>query len=80
MILLSLPILAFASCDIAFRHLNADWDSQNIISKPAMRLDTRAEFIDLDQSRHGSIKASPFGEVNEHMLAIKSGLVISSWL
>ena len=64
--LLSLPLSAFASCGGAFCNLNTDWDSQGVISKPGVRLDIRAEFINLDQLRHGSHKTSPAGEVDEH--------------
>ena len=64
--LLSLPLQAYASCGGAFCNLNTDWDSQNIAIKPGVRLDIRAEFINLNQLRHGTHKTSPAGEVDEH--------------
>ena len=57
---------AHASCGGAFCNLSTDWDVQGIASKPGIRLDVRAEFIDLDQLRHGTDKAKPAGEVDEH--------------
>ena len=57
---------AHASCGSAFCNLSTDWDVQGIASKPGIRLDVRAEFIDLDQLRHGTDKAKPAGEVDEH--------------
>ena len=57
---------AFASCGGAFCNLSTDWDVQDMASKPGVRLDMRAEFIDLDQLRHGTGKAQPSGEVGEH--------------
>ena len=57
---------AVASCGGAFCNLSTDWDVQGVTSKPGIRLDVRAEFIDLDQLRHGTHKADPAGEVDEH--------------
>ena len=57
---------AHATCGGAFCNLSTDWDVQGIASKPGIRLDVRAEFIDLDQLRHGTDKAKPSGEVDEH--------------
>ncbi len=64
--LLFAPIVANASCGGAFCSLSTDWDVQGVSNKPGFRLDIRAEFIDLDQLRHGTHKAAPAGEVNEH--------------
>lgn len=64
MLFLSGP--ANASCGGAFCNLSTDWDIQNVTSKPGVRLDVRAEFIDLDQLRHGTHKAKPSAEVDEH--------------
>ncbi len=69
---LLLPVLlmssyaAHASCGGAFCNLSTDWDTQGVASKPGVRLDLRAEFIDLDQLRHGTHKVQPAGEANEH--------------
>ena len=57
---------AQASCGGAFCTLNTDAGVQGTWNKPGIRLDVRAEFIDLDQLRHGSSKATPAGEVGEH--------------
>ena len=57
---------AHASCGGAFCTLNTDAGVQGTWNKPGVRLDVRAEFIDLDQLRHGSSKAAPAGEVGEH--------------
>ncbi len=64
--MLFLSSLANASCGGAFCNLSTDWDIQNVPSKPGIRLDVRAEFIDLEQLRHGTHKAKPSGEVDEH--------------
>ena len=60
------PLAANASCGSAFCSLSTDWDIQGVASKPGVRLDIRAEFIDLDQLRSGTHKTAPAGEVNEH--------------
>lgn len=60
------PITAQASCGGAFCSLNSDWDIQGVQTKPGVRLDIRAEFIDQDQLRSGTHKAAPAGEVDEH--------------
>ena len=60
------PFAANASCGGAFCSLSTDWDIQGVASKPGVRLDIRAEFIDLDQLRSGTHKAAPAGEVGEH--------------
>ena len=57
---------ANASCGGAFCSLSTDWDIQGVASKPGVRLDIRAEFIDLDQLRSGTNKAAPAGEVDTH--------------
>ena len=62
----SISFNAQASCGGAFCTLNTDAGVQGTFSKPGVRLDVRAEFIDLDQLRHGSNKAAPAGEVGEH--------------
>ena len=59
-------INANASCGGAFCNLSTDWDVQGVASKPGFRLDIRAEYINLDQLRHGTHKADPAGEVDEH--------------
>ena len=64
--LLLSPFAAQASCGGAFCSLSTDWDIQGVASKPGVRLDIRAEFIDLDQLRSGTHKAAPAGEVGEH--------------
>ncbi|MBC7756225.1 MAG: hypothetical protein H7Z20_06220 [Bdellovibrio sp.] len=64
--LVFLPLAAQASCGGAFCSLNSDWDIQGVASKPGVRLDIRAEFIDQDQLRSGAHKAAPAGEVDEH--------------
>ncbi len=61
-----LPFNAYASCGGAFCTLNTDAGVQGTWNKPGVRLDIRGEFIDQDQLRHGSSKATPSGEVNEH--------------
>ncbi len=61
-----LPLAAQASCGGAFCSLSTDWDIQGVASKPGVRLDIRAEFIDLDQLLSGTHKAAPAGEVGEH--------------
>ena len=43
---LLLPLAAQASCGGAFYSLSTDWDIQGVASKPGVRLDIRAEFID----------------------------------
>ena len=60
------PITAQASCGGAFCSLSTDWDIQGVASKPGVRLDVRAEFIDQDQLLSGTHKAAPAGEVGEH--------------
>ena len=64
--MLFLSSLANASCGSAFCNFSTDWDLQNVSSKPGIRLDVRAEFIDLYQLHHGAHKAQPAGEVDEH--------------
>lgn len=59
-------INAYASCGGAFCNLNTDWDIQAVSTKVNVRLDLRAEYIDLDQLRHGTHKTEPSGEVGEH--------------
>jgi len=57
---------AQASCGGAFCSLNTNWDVQGIWSKPGIRLDLRAEFIDMDQLREGSSRTSAAGIVDTH--------------
>jgi len=57
---------AYASCGGAFCSLNTNWDVQGVWDKPGIRLDLRAEFIDLDQLQSGTSKAVPAGAVGEH--------------
>ena len=64
--LLTSPLIANASCGAAFCSLSTDWDIQGVASKPGVRLDIRAEFIDLNQLRSGTHKAAPTGELDEH--------------
>jgi hypothetical protein len=64
--MLAFNLTAHASCGGAFCMLNTDAGVQGTWNKPGVRLDIRGEFIDLDQLRHGSSKAEPSGEVNEH--------------
>ncbi len=64
--LLLSPLAVQASCGGAFCSLSTDWDIQGVASKPGVRLDIRAEFIDLDQLRSGTYKAALAGEVGEH--------------
>ena len=60
------PLAAKASCGGAFCSLSTDWDIQGVASKPGVRLDIRAEFIDLDQLRSGTHKVAPAGVVDTH--------------
>jgi hypothetical protein len=60
------PLVANATCGGEFCSLNTDWDIQGVASKPGVRLDVRAEYINLDQLRHGTSKTRPAGEVDEH--------------
>lgn len=57
---------AEANCGGAFCSLNTDSGVQGSWNKTGVRLDVRAEFIDLDQLRHGTDKVGPSGEVDEH--------------
>lgn len=57
---------AFAHCGGAFCAMNTNWDVQGVSEKPGIRLDLRAEFIELDQLRHGSSKTVPGGVVDTH--------------
>jgi hypothetical protein len=57
---------AHAHCGGAFCTLNTNWDVQGVWTKPGVRLDLRAEFIDLDQLRHGSDKTAPAGVADTH--------------
>ncbi len=60
------PAIAFAHCGGAFCAMNTNWDIQGVWKKPGVRLDLRAEFIDLDQLRRGNDKTSPGGIVGTH--------------
>lgn len=65
----TLPLVSYsahASCGGAFCNLSTDWDVQGIASQPGIRLDVRAEYIDLDQLRQGTHKADAAGVLNEH--------------
>lgn len=55
-----------AHCGGAFCAMNTNWDVQGVWEKPGVRLDLRAEFIDLDQLRRGSDKTVPGGVVDTH--------------
>ncbi len=57
---------AQASCGAAFCAINTNWDVQGVWDKPGIRLDIRAEYIDLDELRKGSHKTSPGGVVDTH--------------
>lgn len=61
-----MPSAAFAHCGGAFCAINTNWDVQGVWDKPGVRLDLRAEFIDLDQLRQGTGKVSPAGVVDTH--------------
>lgn len=58
--------LAYSHCGGAFCTMNTNWDVQGVWDKPGVRLDLRAEFINLDQLRAGNKKASPAGLVDTH--------------
>lgn len=57
---------AFAHCGGAFCAVNTNWDVQGVWDKPGIRLDLRAEYVDLDQLRQGSDKIAPGGVVDTH--------------
>lgn len=57
---------ANAHCGGAFCSLNTSWDVQGVWDKPGIRLDLRAEFIDLDQLMKGNDKVAPGGLVDTH--------------
>lgn len=57
---------ANASCGGAFCALNTDESIQGTFTKQGLRLDVRAEYINLDDLQRGSHKTSPQGEVDEH--------------
>ena len=63
---LAYPLAANATCGGEFCSLNTDWDIQGVTNKAGLRLDVRAEYINLDQLRHGSRKVEPAGELDEH--------------
>ncbi len=79
--LLANPLMANANarCGAAFCSLSTDWDIQGVASKPGLRLDIRAEFIDLNQLRSGAHKVAPACNVNEHdeVRTINSNLLAS---
>lgn len=58
--------IAAASCGAAFCTLNTDWDTQTPWNDNATRLDLRMEYINQDQLRSGTDKATPAGVVGEH--------------
>ncbi|HET8710637.1 MAG TPA: transporter [Spongiibacteraceae bacterium] len=49
---------AYASCGAAYCPLNTNWATQGVWVEPGARLDLRYEYIDQDQVRSGSGKAS----------------------
>jgi len=57
---------AYAHCGGAFCTVNTNWDVQGVWDKPGVRLDLRAEFIDLDQLRKGSHDTGAAGVVDTH--------------
>lgn len=57
---------AYAHCGGAFCAVNTNWDVQGVWDKPGVRLDLRAEFVDLDQLRDGTGKTKPAGVVDTH--------------
>ena len=57
---------AQANCGGAFCTINTDAGVQGTFTKPGVRLDIRAEYINLDELCRGSHKTSPQGEVDEH--------------
>ena len=63
---LASPMAANATCGGEFCSLNTDWEIQDVTNKLGVRLDVRAEYIYLDQLRHGSSKTKPAGELDEH--------------
>lgn len=65
-LLATISMPAFAHCGGAFCTLNTNWDVQGVWDKPGIRLDLRAEYIDLDQLRSGTDKAQPAGIVDTH--------------
>jgi len=65
-VLSTVSIPALAHCGGAFCTLNTNWDVQGVWDKPGIRLDLRAEFIDLDQLRDGTDKTKPAGVVDTH--------------
>ncbi|GBG15423.1 TonB-dependent receptor [Novimethylophilus kurashikiensis] len=64
MLAVSTPV--FAHCGGAFCTLNTNWDTQGVWDKPGVRIDLRAEYIDLDQLREGTHKTGPAGVVDTH--------------
>ena len=56
----------YAHCGGAFCTINTNWDVQGMWDKPGVRLDLRAEFIDLDQLHKGSHDTHPAGIVDTH--------------
>lgn len=64
--LVTVPSVSFAHCGGAFCTINTNWDVQGVWDKPGVRLDLRAEFIDLDQLRKGSHDTHPAGIVDTH--------------
>lgn len=66
MLLLTATGPAWAHCGGAFCAVNTNWDVQGVWDKPGVRLDLRAEFIDLDQLRRGSDKTKPGGVAGTH--------------
>ena len=69
---------AQASCGGAYCTLSTDWVIQGMASKPGVVLDVRAEFIDLDELRHGTHKTQPSGEVGDMMKCVPS--IAICWL
>ncbi len=66
LVLLVITNIAYAHCGGAFCTVNTNWDVQGVWDKPGVRLDLRAEFVDLDTLRKGTHKTQPTGEIDTH--------------
>jgi hypothetical protein len=64
--LLGASTAANANCGGAFCALNTDLGIQGTWTKPGLRLDVRAEYVDLDELRKGTHRTEPAGELGEH--------------
>lgn len=56
---------AYASCGAAYCPLNTNWATQGVWVEPGARLDLRYEYLDQDQVRSGSGKASAADLANQ---------------